>query len=166
MKTLHSTTTPVTGKATRAGSSAGRPPSPLPETVAKLRPDSHSRWARNADRVKTSSTTASTAARAGSFWAPTTAKKISVDSTPPEPPRTSGLPKSAIDSMKPIRNALASPGAISGSDTLRKVRQRSARRVWLASSIDGLTPSTTPISTRNEIGVKLSTWAIQIPVRP
>lgn len=61
--------------------------------------------------------------------------------------------------MKPIRKALARPGAISGSDTMRKVRQRPARSVWLASSIEGLMPSTTPISTRKEIGVKLRTCA-------
>ena len=58
------------------------------------------------------------------------------------------------------------PGFIRGSDTRQKVRQRSARSVVEASSIDGLTPSTTPISTRKEIGVKDSTWAIQMPVRP
>jgi hypothetical protein len=54
---------------------------------------------------------ASTAAWPWSFCAPTTAKKISVDSTLKLPPSTSGLPKSAMLSMKPSRKALASPGA-------------------------------------------------------
>ena len=58
------------------------------------------------------------------------------------------------------------PGFINGSDTCQKVRQRSARSVWDASSMEGLTPSTTPMSTRNEIGVNDKTWAIQMPVRP
>ncbi|MNV20970.1 hypothetical protein D3C71_1118930 [compost metagenome] len=135
-------------------------------TVAKFLPDSQMRWARKADSVKASRIMASTAARAGSFCEPTTAKKISVDSTPWLPPSTSGLPKSAMLSMKPIRKALARPGFISGKDTRQKVRQRSARRVCEASSIDGLTPSTTPISTRKEIGVNDRTCAIQMPVRP
>ena len=46
------------------------------------------------------------------------AKKISVDSTSKLPPSTSGLPKSAMLSMKPSRKALARPGRISGSDTV------------------------------------------------
>ena len=116
--------------------------------------------------MKTSSTMASTAARPGSFWAPTMAKKISVDSTSKLPPSTSGLPKSAMLSMKPSRKALARPGRISGSDTVRKVCQRPARSVCAASSIDGLTPSTTPISTRKAIGVKASTCAMKRPVKP
>ncbi|MOA09551.1 hypothetical protein D3C78_1293900 [compost metagenome] len=41
-----------------------------------------------------------------------------------------------------------------------------ARSVCEASSNEGLTPSTTPISTRKAIGVKESTCAIQMPVRP
>ena len=82
------------------------------------------------------------------------AKKISVDSTSKFPPRTSGLPKSAMLSIKPSRKAFASPGRINGSDTVRKVCQRFARSVCAASSIDGETPSTTPINTRNAIGVK------------
>jgi hypothetical protein len=69
-------------------------------------------------------------------------------------------------SMKPIRKAFARPGFIKGSDTRQNVRQRSARSVCDASSMDGLTPSTTPISTRKEIGVKDRTCAIQMPVRP
>ena len=52
----------------------------------------------------------STAARAWSCAAPTTAKKILVDSTSKLPPSTSGLPKSAMLSTKPSRNALARPG--------------------------------------------------------
>ena len=94
------------------------------------------------------------------------AKKISVDSTSKLPPSTSGLPKSAMLSMKPSRKALARPGRISGSETVQKVCQRLARRVCAASSIDGLTPSTTPISTRKAIGVKASICAISRPGRP
>jgi hypothetical protein len=94
------------------------------------------------------------------------AKKISVESTWKLPPRTSGLPKSAMLSMKPRRNALARPGRISGSETVVKVCQREARSVCDASSSDGLTPSTTPIMTRKAIGVKESTWASQTPQKP
>ena len=108
----------------------------------------------------------SVAARPGSSWAPTTEKKISVDSTPKLPPSRIGLPKSAIDSMKLIRNALASPGRISGSDTVVNVFQRSARSVCAASSSVGEMPSTTPISTRNAIGVNANTWASSTPWKP
>ena len=69
-------------------------------------------------------------------------------------------------SMKPSRKALARPGRISGSETVRNVCQRLARSVCEASSIDGLTPSTTPISTRKAIGVKARIWAISRPGRP
>ena len=69
-------------------------------------------------------------------------------------------------SMKPSRNALASPGRISGNETVEKVVQASARSVCAASSIDGLTPSTTPIRTRNAIGVNASICASQMPVKP
>jgi hypothetical protein len=68
--------------------------------------------------------------------------------------------------MKPSRKALARPGRISGRDTVVNVRQAFARSVCAASSIDGLTPSTTPISTRNAIGVNASICANQIPGRP
>ncbi len=108
----------------------------------------------------------SVAARPWSSCAPTTEKKISVDSTPKLPPSMIGLPKSAIDSMNVIRKALARPGRISGSDTSMKVRQRSARSVCAASSIDGDTPSTTPISTRKAIGVNAKTCATRTPCRP
>ena len=90
----------------------------------------------------------SAAARPGSFCEPTMAKKMSVDSTSKLPPSTSGLPKSARLSTKPIRKALARPGRISGHVTVANVRQRSARSVRAASSIDGLIPSTTPMMTR------------------
>ena len=101
------------------GSGTCWPESPLPLTVAKLRLPSQVRCTKNALRVKVSRMIASTAARDGSVCAPTTAKKISVESTPWLPPSTSGLPKSAMLSIKPIRKALARPGAISGSDTRR-----------------------------------------------
>ena len=108
----------------------------------------------------------SVAARPWSSWAPTTEKKISVDNTPKLPPSRIGLPKSAIDSMKLIRNALARPGRISGSETSAKTRQRSARSVCAASSMLGDTPSTTPISTRKAIGVNANTCATRTPCRP
>ena len=69
-------------------------------------------------------------------------------------------------SMKPSRKALARPGRISGRETVRKVVQRSARRVCAASSSDGLMPSTTPISTRKAIGVKARSCAINTPGKP
>ena len=80
--------------------------------------------------------------------APTTAKKISVDSTPIEPPSKIGLPKSARLSMKTIRNALAIPGAINGSVMVAKVCIGEARRVCAASSSDELIPSAMPTRTR------------------
>ncbi|MOA24544.1 hypothetical protein D3C78_1452240 [compost metagenome] len=166
VKTIHGTTTAWTPMDSPRGSAICAPLSPFPVTVAKFLPASQKRWARKAESVKHSRMIARTAARDGSFCEPTTAKKISVDRTPWVPPSTSGLPKSAMLSMKPIRKALARPGFISGSDTRQKVRQRSARSVCEASSIDGLTPSTTPISTRNEMGVKERTCAIQMPVMP
>ena len=69
-------------------------------------------------------------------------------------------------SMKPTRKALARPGRISGSDTVAKVAQRSARRVCEASSSVGLTPSTTPISTRKATGVKAKSCASSTPWKP
>ena len=77
-----------------------------------------------------------------------------------------GLPKSAIDSMKEIRKALAIPGRINGSDTSMNVRHRLARSVCAASSIDGDTPSTTPIRTRNAIGVNAKICASSTPCSP
>ena len=56
-------------------------------------------------------------------------------------------------SMKPSRKALASPGRISGSDTVFSTCIGEARNVCAASSIEGLTLSTTPTSTRKAIGV-------------
>jgi len=69
-------------------------------------------------------------------------------------------------SIKPSRKALASPGRINGNDTVVNVFQRLARRVCAASSMDGLTPSTTPISTKNATGVKASICAKNTPLRP
>ena len=82
------------------------------------------------------------------------AKKICVESTLKLPARTSGLPKSARLSTKPMRKEFARPGRISGKVTVVKTRQRDARSVWAASSIDGLTPWTTPSSTMKAIGAK------------
>ena len=116
--------------------------------------------------VKPSRMMASTAASDWSFWEPTTEKKISVDSTLKLPPSTSGLPKSAMLSMNPSKKALARPGRISGQDTVRKVCQALALRVCAASSREGLIASTTPISTRNAMGVNDSSCAISTPVKP
>ena len=60
----------------------------------------------------------------GRVAAPTTAKKILVDSTSKLPPSTSGLPKSARLSTKPSRKALARPGPHQRQVTVRKVVQR------------------------------------------
>ena len=68
--------------------------------------------------------------------------------------------------MNPSRKALARPGRISGRDTVVNVVQASARRVWAASSSDGLTPSTTPISTRKAIGANARVCANHRPGRP
>ena len=64
--------------------------------------------------------------------------------------------------MNPSKNALAIPGRIN----VQKVSQVFARKVWAASSIEGLMPSTTPISTRNAIGVKAIVCANHIPGKP
>ncbi len=116
--------------------------------------------------VNASRMMASTAAWPWSFCAPTTEKKISVDNTLKFPPSTSGLPKSAMLSMNPSRNALASPGRIRGQVTDRKVSQAPARRVCAASSSEGLMASTTPINTRKAIGVNDSSCAISTPEKP
>ena len=55
---------------------------------------------------------------------------------------------------------------MSGNDTEVKVVQPSARSVCAASSIDGLTPCTTPMSTRKAIGVKASNCASATPKKP
>ena len=106
------------------------------------------------------------AARAGSVEAPTTAKNIFVDSTSKLPPSTSGLPKSAMLSMKESRNAAAMPGRINGQVTVRKIAQRPARSVCAASSSAGLIPCTTPTSTRKAIGVKARHCARATPGSP
>ena len=109
---------------------------------------------------KNSSTKARIAARARSDRAPTTAKKISVDSTSKLPPSTSGLPKSARLSMKPSRKALARPGRISGSEHGAEGLPAIGAQRLRGFLHRGLTPSTTPISTRKAIGVKARTCAI------
>ena len=68
--------------------------------------------------------------------------------------------------MNPNKNAFAKPGRISGKDTVQNVCHRDALRVWDASSFEGLIPSTTPINTRNAIGVYAKICAIRIPVSP
>jgi hypothetical protein len=55
---------------------------------------------------------------------------------------------------------------MSGSVTVAKVVQLFARRVWEASSSEGLMPWTTPISTRKAMGVKARSWAMRMPGRP
>jgi hypothetical protein len=69
-------------------------------------------------------------------------------------------------SMNPSRNALAKPGLINGKVTVLKVVHRSARSVWDASSRLGETLSTTPINTKNAIGVNANVWAIITPINP
>ena len=68
--------------------------------------------------------------------------------------------------MKPSRNAFAIPGLINGKVTVLKTCHLDALNVWDASSIDGLTLSTTPIKTKKAIGVKARVWANQIPGKP
>ena len=94
------------------------------------------------------------------------AKKISVESTSKLPPKTNGFPKSAILSMKPNKNAFANPGLMSGNETVLNTCHLDALNVCAASSIEGDTPSTTPIRTRNAIGVNANVCAINIPGMP
>ena len=124
------------------------------------------RWMANTAKAKAVRIQASAAARPWSYWAPTMAKKISVDSTENCPPTTIGLPKSAMLSMNPTRNALASPGVSSGSVTVRKVWLGLARRVCAASSRLGATPCTTPRMIMKAIGVKAKVCASQTPKPP
>ena len=77
-----------------------------------------------------------------------------------------GLPKSAMLSMKPTRNALARPGLSNGSVTVMKVCRRLARRVCAASSREGLMPCTTPRMIMKEIGVKANSCASHTPNTP
>jgi hypothetical protein len=69
-------------------------------------------------------------------------------------------------SMKPTRKALARPGFISGSVTVRKVCQRLARSVCAASSRLGLMPCTTPRMIMKAMGVKANICASQTPNKP
>jgi len=73
-------------------------------------------------------------------------------------PSTSGLPKSAMLSMKPSRKAFASPGRINGSEMVANT-VNSARARFGGFLERRLTPCTTPISTRKAIGVKASICA-------
>ena len=68
--------------------------------------------------------------------------------------------------MKPSKNAFAKPGLINGKVTVLKLVHRSARSVWDASSRLGDTLSTTPIKTKNAIGVKANVCAIITPINP
>ena len=68
--------------------------------------------------------------------------------------------------MNPNKKALAIPGRINGKETVLNTCHFEARRVCDASSIDGLTLSTTPIKTKNEIGVKARVCANHIPGKP
>ena len=158
--------TPTHKRRKPAGSGMAMPASPLPDTVVKLLPASTRCCIANTPSAKAVSSKASAAAMPGSSAAPTMAKKISVDSTACEPPRMIGLPKSAMLSMKPTRKALAKPGLSSGSVTVAKVCQREARSVCAASSIDGLTPCTTPRKIMKAIGVKANICASHTPKKP
>ena len=91
---------------------------------------------------------------------------MSVDSTEYCPPTTTGLPKSAMLSMNPTRNALAKPGLSSGRVTVKNVLLRLARSVCAASSMLGATPCTTPRMIMKAIGVNANNCAIQMPNRP
>ena len=94
------------------------------------------------------------------------AKKMSVDSTEYCPPTTIGLPKSAMLSMKPTRNAFARPGLRSGSVIVRKAVRRSARSVCAASSSDGPMAAMPPRTIMKAIGVNANSCASQRPKRP
>ena len=109
---------------------------------------------------------ASDAARPWSYCAPTMAKNISVLSTANCPPTTIGLPKSAMLSIKPTKNAFAKPGLSSGSVTVMKVWPGVALSVCAASSKLGAMPCTTPRMIMNAIGVKAKVCATHTPNQP
>ena len=68
--------------------------------------------------------------------------------------------------MNTTKNALATPGAMSGSVIVANVRSGEARSVCAASSSDALTPSATPISTSTATGVNASVCASHTPGKP
>ena len=116
---------------------------------------------KNTASAKAVRISASEAARPWSYCAPTMAKKMSVDSTAYCPPTTIGLPKSAMLSMKPTRKAFASPGFISGSVTVVKVRHAAGAqrlRRLLQARADA---RTTPRMIMKAIGVKANICASQ-----
>jgi hypothetical protein len=138
----------------------------LPDTVVQLVRPSPLCWMKNTLSANKVWMSARLAARPWSYCAPTMAKKMSVDSAAYWPPTPMGLPKSAMLSMKPTRNALANSGFISGSVTVVKVRRWLARSVCAASSVRGEMPCTTPRVIMKAIGVKANICASQTPKRP
>ena len=64
------------------------------------------------------------------------------------PARISGVAKSASEAANNNKNALAKPGMVSGSVTVRKTRQREAPRLNAMSSTLGSTPASTALSVR------------------
>ena len=95
------------------------------------------------------SRTTASAAPPGRSYIPVTCGYTWTERTgKPLPPRMSGLPKSAMDSMKRTRRADATPGTQSGSVTRRKAFQRVAPRFMAASSSVPPSDSRTPTSVR------------------
>jgi hypothetical protein len=64
------------------------------------------------------------------------------------PARISGVAKSASEAANKSKNALARPGMVSGSVTVRKTRQREAPRLNAMFSTLGSTPASTAFSVR------------------
>ncbi|MNV30840.1 hypothetical protein D3C71_1221270 [compost metagenome] len=166
VKAIQGSAMECTTRRTPVGSGMAMPASPLPDTVVKFCLPSKPRWMANTVSAKNVRIQASDAARPWSYCAPTMAKKISVDSTENCPPTTMGLPKSAMLSIKPTKNALARPGLSSGRVTVMKVRCGLARSVWAASSRLGATPCTTPRIIMKAMGVNAKVCATQMPSQP
>ena len=94
------------------------------------------------------------------------AKNISVDSTSKFPPKHKRVAeiRHAFDEAQ--KKGIRKTGPHQGQRNRLERLPSAGPKVWAASSIDGETPSTTPIRTRNAIGVNASVCAIRIPGIP
>jgi len=153
---------------TARGSGMGSPASPLPATVVKLPWPSTRRWMKNTASANAVSISDKRRSHVpGPADAPTMAKKISVDSTANCPPTTIGVAEvgHALDEahQKGVGQARLEQGQRDGR---RRSAVRLARSVCAASSMDGLTPCTTPRMIMKAIGVKANSCASQTPKKP
>ena len=138
----------------------------FPVTVTYRLRATQYRWTRKVMTDGTSRITAR-AAPPGRSYMPVTCRYTWTERIgKPLPPRMSGFPKSAIDSMKRTRRALAIPGRQRGNVTRRKVFQRVAPRFVAASSSVPPRDSRIPRRVRYATGKKVKIWATSRPRNP